>query len=282
MDSRPVRVMVDSTGDLPAGIAAALNIVIIPTTVTFGSKAFRHGVDLDNAGFYRLLAQEPYMPTTSGPPLDVLSSMYIEQLDSGYDVLSLHIGSGLSSLCETSAGVAAGISADRIAVVDSQNVSMALGLLAMRAARAAAEGQALGQVVDVARSLAPYLHLGGVLESLEYVHKGGRISGTAALLGMLLSIRLVFEVHANATRVVANVRTTGKALARLVEEMRTWGTWEDLAIIHARNQPMADALTERCASAFPAQRIIEAEAGPTVATHAGPGGFGAACLVAPA
>jgi DegV family protein with EDD domain len=280
MCPRPVCVVVDSTADLPASLREAAGIRLMPTAVTFGERTYLHGVDLDNQTFYRLLSESPVFPTTAAAGPGVIEDVFTPILDEGYDIVSVHLSGVMSAVVAITQSVADSISRDRIRIVDSLQVSVGLGLLALRCAEMARSGLDMESVCRQGRELVPRLRLAAVLQTLEYVRKGGRISNTTALVGTLLNIRLVFEMRKGKVEVIRHVRSTPRAREKLIETVRSWGPVQNMAMVHVNEPATLDVLAGELAGDFPMANVLRAEAGPTIASHAGPGAFGVAAVLA--
>jgi DegV family protein with EDD domain len=267
-----VRILVDSTADIPPQRARELNIEVVPLMVLFGDESFRDGVDLDGAAFYDRLAKSHAMPTTSAPSPGAFEEHYQKLISEGATgVLAIHIGSGLSATYQTSLAVARDITESKgvpIEVIDTGNVSGGCGLAAEIVAQEAANGAALDQLVIHARSLLERTHLVAVLDTLEYLRRGGRIGNFGALFGTLLNVKPILGVKDSQVIPLERVRTRGKALERLGQRIASLGPLEAAAVA-ASDDKVAAELTEVVRGFWtgPIERFM---LGPVVGTHAGP------------
>lgn len=270
-----VRIVTDSTADLPPGMAAELGITVVPLQVAFGSEVYRDGVDLTPDEFYAKLTQSPVLPKTSQPSVGAFEDVY-ERLSQETDsILSVHISSALSGTYNSAV-----IARDRfrnrcsIEVLDSRLVTMGLGLVVLNCARLAQRGADLRAVTNHARRMLSNVHILFCVETLEYLQRGGRIGRATAFVGSLLSIRPVLKIEEGEVRPVEKVRTRAKAMDRLVEFVELFPNIEDLAIIYATTPDDVDLLLKRLEPTVPRERILVSKVGPVVGTHVGPGVLG--------
>jgi DegV family protein with EDD domain len=280
---RPVAIVVDSTADLPPEQARALNISIVPLVVRFGERTFRDGVDLTPSAFLAELTTSTDSPSTSQPAVTDFQAAFQTALDAGKDVVCLTIASQLSGTHNAARLAAEAVAppGERVRVIDSGTVSGQLGLVAIEAARAAQAGGTSEEVVATVRSALTRSQIYVVLETLEYLQKGGRIGRAQALLGSVLSVKPIVTVQEGTVVPLERVRTWRKALERIVELGRQKAPLEALAIYHAGNPDDAKLLSERLADLVPSERLLLGEIGPVVATYGGPGLVGIAPLARP-
>ncbi len=270
-----VQIVTDSTAYLSAEEAARYGVHVIPLKVIFGVDAYDEGIDISNDDFYRRIMSSHTVPTTSQPSIREFTRIYSEMAASGRPVLSLHISSRLSGAV-SSARVARGeLPQADIEVVDS--LSLALRLLVPPAARAAAAGMPLGELKEYIERLNKALHAVGVLETLEYLWRGGRIGGAKALLGTMLRIKPVLAFEGGELKVVAKPRTVHKAIASLLEIIgdRVDGDSPIHAmVVHSHNSEAALGLKGEIEAKFNCVELGVVELGPVLGTHVGPGFFG--------
>ncbi len=271
-----VRILVDSTADIPRERAQSLGIEVVPLTVLFGDESFRDGVDLDGPGFYRKLVASPVMPTTSTPPPGLFEEGYRRLIGEGATgVLSIHLASKLSatfSVARSAAEVVSQATGVPIELVDSGTVSAGFGLPAGIVAREAREGKSLADLKAHAESLCARVHLYAVLDTLEFLRRGGRIGRAQALLGGLLNVKPLIAVRDGEVVPVENVRTRGKAFDRMGQLVAELGELEALAIVQG-DETVGQQL-EAVVRRFWTGPIETSTLGPVVGTHAGPGAAG--------
>lgn len=278
-----VRVVTDSTADLPQPMVKELGIVVIPLNVHFGTETYLDRVTISENEFYRRLLQGRVFPTTSQPSAGAFAEVYQSTYGGAPDcsgIVSIHISSLVSGTINSAllGRDTAGVNCP-IEVVDTQSVSMGEGLTVLAAARAAQAGASFGEVVEVARHTLARVQTRFTLDTLEYLHKGGRIGRAQFFLGTLLSFKPILrfegEVHP-----VERVRTRSRAQERLFEFVQGAGRLEEGAILYSTNRDEAETFKERVSSFFPPGKLHLARLGPVLGTYTGPGLLGVAYLVA--
>lgn len=271
-----VQIVVDSTADIPRDRARELGIEVVPLTVMFGDQSFRDGVDLDGPAFYQKLSNSPVMPTTSTPSPALFEETYRRLVANGATgILALHISAKLSGTYSASRQGADVVTAETgvpIEVVDSDTVSGGFGLPAEVVAQEARNGADLATLKAHAESLCSRVHVIAVLDTLEFLQRGGRIGRAQAMLGTLLNVKLMIEIRDGQVAPLEKVRTRGKALERMGQIVADLGELESLAIV-ASDSVVADQITA-VAEGFWHGPIERFALGPVVGTHAGPGAGG--------
>lgn len=269
-----IRVVTDSASDLPPALEAELGIEVVPLTIRFGNEELVDRRDLSPSEFWSRMASSPLLPETAAPSPGAFEEAYRKMASEGADGVVCITLSGDLSATYQSAVVAAQAVADDIPVrvVDSRSVTMAEGLLAIAAARAAKQGKGLDDVYGVAEDLVPRTKLYGALDTMENLKKGGRVGSAQALLGSMLSIKPIIEINAKTNGKVeaeSKQRTRSKALRYLVEKVREHGQVEDLAVMHGA-APDLDELLDLLGAVYPRDDIIVGDIGPVIGTHGGP------------
>jgi len=275
-DHRPVVVVTDSTADIPADLVTDLGIVVVPLTIQFGDESFLDGIGLSPAEFIERLEASSTLPTTSQPPTTAFEDVFRSALDGDADVVCVTISSGLSGTWNSARLAADAVDPNRIAVIDSGSATMAVGWVAVAAARAARSGQPLAAVADVARHAVEHVKLVAVLRTLDYVYKGGRIGRARALVGSVLAIKPILSVVDGIVVPVERVRTWTKAIARMIEMIEPHPT--DIMVLHSGNPDDAARVVEQLRVAHPSATMGISTVGSTITTYAGPGAIGIAAL----
>lgn len=284
-----VRVVTDSTADLPAELARAHGIHVVPLQVIFGNQIFLDGENLRPREFYARLEEGRHHPRTNPPGKDDFLHVY-QGLAGRKDVVSLHISGKLSqTVVHARAAAEEGLprfqaergAAEKVAlrVVDSGNVSLGLGLLALFAARMARRGIEPDEIAERLESMRERVHVLFVVDTLEYLARGGRIGKARAIFGGLLGIKPILGVVEGEVAAVDRVRGGRAAHPRLVELFRERvdaGRPVSVSVAHAKAPVWADRLRALVEKSFDAREVIVGEMGPVVGTHAGPGTVGAA------
>ena len=274
-----VKIVTDSVADLPPALAQSLGITVVPQLVQFGAQGFRDRVDLSADQFYARLAQTRDLPTTAAVAPGQFAQVYAERLADGGEVVSLHVAAALSGVFNA-ARIGASEFEGRVHLFDTRSVTMGQGWLAVHAARAAQAGANAQDVLDLCGRLAPRVRVWALLDTLEFLQRGGRIGAAQALVGSLLQFKPILLIQDSAVLPSERVRTFRKALDRLVEMVKTAGPAADLAILHAAAPELAAEVRRRLGDHHPDDKIVVSEVGPVVGVHAGPGAVGVAALLA--
>jgi DegV family protein with EDD domain len=277
-----VAVVTDSTADLPRDLAEELGIRVVPLSVTFGSETFISGVTIDHAGFYERLATTERLPTTSQPTPAWFEEAYADCVDDGLDaVVSLHVSSALSGTVALARARAADAEIP-VEVVDSRLVGGSLGLAVLAAHRVAEAGGDVAEVVAAAERVADRVTSLLVVDTLDYLKRGGRLTGAQALMGSMLRVKPLLHLTEGRVEVLERARTWTRALDRvadLVAEVGEAGP-VDIVVTHAVSEERADEVWDRLEGRVEIARRLEAMIGPIVGTHVGPGAVGVAVLPA--
>ncbi len=276
-----VAIFTDSASDLDPAAASAEGITIVPLLVSFGADTYRAGVELSTAAFWeRMVAPEAPFPKTAASSPGDFKEAYERTFADGADaIISVHV-SGLLSGTIKSAQIARDMLPEReIHVVDSLGASMAEGILARLGVELAAEGRSAAEIAAILEARAPDMLMYVALDTLEYLKKGGRISGAQAAIGTLLSVKPIIKVKHGVVETIDRVRTRAKARERLIE-LIVERPIERIAILHTISpdvEAFRDAVLARVPELDPADVTI-ALVGPSVGPHLGPGCVGAAIL----
>jgi DegV family protein with EDD domain len=275
-----VRIVTDSTADIPDSIAAELGIRVVPSYVIFGAETYRDGVELTKEQFYRLLTSSSALPTTAAPPPATYEEAYRELSRDTQEILSIHLASQLSALSSSAALGAREVPEARIVIVDSGQVTMGYGWLAIAAAEAARRGEPLDSIVAHVEDMKRRARVVAVLDTLEFLRRGGRVGWGRALLGTVLNIKLMVEVHAGQVNLLERIRTLGRALDHLMDYVQSLGPLERAIVLHTGAPHLAEEIAGRLQVLDPGWQRLIGEAGVTIASHAGPGAVGIALVSA--
>jgi DegV family protein with EDD domain len=277
-----VAIFTDSASDMDPARAAAAGIGIVPLVVNFGTDSFRAGVELSTADFWkRMIAPDAPFPTTAASSPGEFKEAYEAAFANGADaIVSIHVAGTLSGTIK-SAEIARGMLPDReIHVVDSQGASMAEGILAEMAVELAAEGRSAAEIAEILEARAPDIVIYVALDTIEYLRKGGRISGAQAAIGTLLSVKPIIVVKHGVVETGDKVRTRSKARERVIE-MIVERPIERLVILHTISpdvEAFRDELLARIPNAPAVEDVEIALVGPSVGPHLGPGCVGAVAM----
>ncbi len=277
-----VRVVTDSTADLPPELAESLGITVVPLFVHFGDEQLRDGVDISSEQFFRRLQREARTPTTSQPPAGAFREVYRRLADEGADIVSIHISAKLSGTVASAQQGAADLAGAEVRVVDSRSVSLALGMAAVAAAEAARAGASIDEAVAAAEGQLGRTHLLFVLETLEYLRRGGRIGRGMEVVGTLLKVKPIVTIADGEVVSVGRARTKPKAIEEVLRRVTALRPLEQAMVVHATTPEEADYLVDRLHGLEPEAPITRSRIGPVVGVHAGPGVLGLAVVTAAA
>lgn len=275
-----IKIVVDSTADVPPAVAAAYNISVVPIVMQIGGDTFRDGIDLSRDDFYRRLLESDELPRTAAPSVGSFAERFRELASDGSAVLSLSLSGALSSTYGAAQQAARLIEHAEIACVDSQTTSMPMTFLAVAAAEAARGGAALQEVVALVEQLREHVWLFFALDTLHYLEKGGRIGRARAWLGTMLSVKPILEISHNTLLPIEQVRTWKRVPVRLLELMQTHAPVAELAALYTTDRSRAEQLADMCAAAglMARERIHVVQVSAALGTHAGPNAVGLAGL----
>lgn len=269
-----VRIVTDSTADLSAETAQELGITVVPLTVFFGDEAYLDGVELDNASFYRKLEASKELPRTSQPAPAAFQEAFQHLIDEGAEaILSVHLSSKLSgtyqSACTARSALLEGSQKVPIAVIDSLSVSVGMSYAIERASALAREGKSLEEIKAYVEDTLGRSQVLGVLDTLEYVRRGGRIGGASAMLGNVLSFKPIVSLKDGEVVPVERPRTRSKAYARIAQLLGDLGSLEHVSIAQSDaevGQQLAEAIKSVYSGELPVYDL-----GAVLGTHTGPG-----------
>jgi DegV family protein with EDD domain len=271
-----VAIVTDSTAYLPQECIKHYNISVTPLSVIWGDQVYQDGVELQAAEFYERLPKSKVMPTTSQVTPAVMMSAFQSLLEEGLDVLGIFVSSKISGTFQSAVQACEMISGaqGKIALVDSLSTTMGMGWPVLTAARAAQAGESLAQCEKVAQHASDNSGLFFVVETLEFLRRGGRISNTQAMAGTILNIKPVLEMRDGKIESVEKIRTKQKAIKRMVEltaERIHGRTPIRIAVTHANCEADASALLELAQKQFEPVETLITPLSPVIGTHAGPG-----------
>jgi len=270
-----VKIVTDSTIYLPPEVIARYDIRVVPIKVAFGTDVYSEGVDITNEEFYQRLAKSGTLPITSQPPVSDFIKVYTELAQQGHPILSIHISSKISGTINSVTAARKSLPQAQIEIVDSQSITM--GMMVTPAAEAAEKGQTLAQVKASIEKLNACINVVGILDSLDYLLKGGRIGRVKALVGTLLKIKPVLTFEGGEAKLLTKARTMTRAIEYVLKfvEKRTEGSTSLRGSIrHAHVLEAALALERELRTRFNWAELDFLELGPVYGTHLGPGTIG--------
>jgi len=263
-----IKIVTDSSCDLPQDIADALGISIVPLSIRFGDDEYIDRTTITTDRFWQLCSSSKELPQTAAPSPGQFQTVYEELAAAGATgIVVISLSSSLSFTKEVAGRI-------DVRVIDSRNASLGVGLIAVECAERAKAGDSLDSIVALANGLVPRTHVFGALDTLENLRKGGRIGGAKAMLGTALSVKPLIEVRNGEVEEAGKQRTRSKALASLIETLRNAGTVERLGVLHAQCADIDDFVAK--VREVYSGDIMIGDIGAVIGTHAGQGTIGIA------
>lgn len=273
-----IRIVTDSTCDLPEEIVSQHSITVIPLAINVGNKSFLDGVDLTRRQFYAQLPNFTPHPKTAAPGPEVFRQAFKRLADEGAQtILSIHISETLSSTVNSARIAAKQFKGIPVIVLDSGQLSLGLGFIVEHAAQLAGAGKETEEIVSALNNLMKRTYVFASLKTLEYLRRSGRMNFALAGFGELLQLKPLLRM--NMGKATAHrTRTQKRATARLIEWLAEYAPYEKLAILHAGVQEEAEALFQQTRSYFPQDEIFIEQITPVLGAHLGIGALGFACI----
>ena len=269
--------VVDSTAYIPTDQVQQFDIKVIPQVLIWDDETMLDGVDIQPTAFYERLRDSKTMPTTSQATIGAFIEVFKPLVEAGRPILAILVSDKLSGTIQSAEQAKAEFPDAKIVIVDSEATAMALGFQVLAAARGARDGKSFEEVTEIARQAKRQTGVLLVVDTLEFLHRGGRIGGASRLLGTALSMKPVLELQDGVLDVVEKVRTRSKAQARLLDilEERIDGRPNlRLAVLHAAAEQQARDLLEIASNRLNPMETVFSEVSPVVGTHVGPGTLG--------
>ena len=271
-----IAVLTDSSTYLPSRLVEEHAIHVIPLVLLWGDQALRDGLEITPAQFYRRLEEDQNLPTTTQPTPEDFLRVYNHLAESHDAIVAVLISSELSGTVSSAQVAASSFDRIPVRVVDSRLTYMGLGFAVLTAARAALKDRDLDEVEHAAMSAASRSRVMFVVDTLEYLHRGGRIGGASRLLGTALSIKPLLHLKDGRVDALERVRTKGKAISRMLDLATEYvaGRPVRAAVVHANACSEAESLQTQIADRFECLELFVTELSPVIATHTGPGTLG--------
>jgi DegV family protein with EDD domain len=279
MADKNVAVVTDSTAYIPDQALNRLDIPVIPLWLIWGDERYRDGVDIGPRAFYGRLQERDTIPSTSQPSVGEFIDFYrrVAEEQETDTIVGAYISSKISGTVASAEAAAAQVPELNVTVINSFSTSMGLGFVALAAAREAAAGGSMADVVAAAEAVQERLTVLFVVGTLEYLHKGGRIGGAKRFLGTMLNIKPLLHLNDGQVEAMGQVRTKRRAITEMLsiaEERLNGKQMAEVAVIDADNREESDMVADRVGRHFDVSPVYQAPVSPVIGTHAGPGTVG--------
>jgi DegV family protein with EDD domain len=277
-----VRILTDSTSDIPSEVAARLHITVVPAYVQIGNHSYPDAsstMGLSREEFYAQLPAMTDVPTTSVPPAHEFSAAYRSLADVAEEVIAVVIATSLSGMYNVAHLAAQDVPEVRVHVVDSEQVTMGLGWLVIAAAEAAAEGQSAQEILALIEEMKARVRVYAMLDTLEYLHRSGRVNWARAKAAQILRIKPMVEVFLGKVINLGRARTRSRAIGELMARVRAMGPLERLAILHTY-PPDLEHFRGQLANLCSSDQLFTVPVTTIIGAHVGPRGLGVAAVTA--
>ena len=269
-----VKIVSDSTADIVPDEAKRLGISVVPLNLTIDQDHYKDGMDITPREFYQKLPHAKKLPTTSQPSIGAFQDVFRNLTDEGAHVVCITMSAKLSGTYNSARMAAENFASGRVTVVDSTTVTGAEAFFVQTAVEMARLGKSAEQIVAELTDMTGRVQVIAALDTLEYLHKGGRIGAAATLIGGLLNFKPIIQVKDGEVKPLERVRSKNKAVQRIAELVKTGGKLDRLCILHGDSQDEAGELALMLADAFPMKDIHQYSIGPVIGTYAGPRAIG--------
>jgi len=270
-----IKVVTDSTCDLPKGLLDQYDISVIPVYINIGGKSYKDQVDISRDDFYKILPGCKVPPTTSSPGIGAFVDEYQQLADNGAsEIISVHLSENLSNVVNVARLAVDRVKSVKVHVLDSGNLSIATGFVALAAAVSAKAGKKVLDIIRDAEMTAKNTYAYAVLDNLEYLRRSGRLSNIKYNLSTLLDIKPILKMH-NGIIKLEMVRTWNRATNRLIDLVNDMSPLSRLALVHTNARDKAMSLYDQVQSIFGKKDVLcNIDVTPAIGTHIGPGALG--------
>jgi DegV family protein with EDD domain len=275
-----IRVVTDSTCDLPAGTIEKYGIKVLPLYINVGEREYLDGIDITREEFYEKLPDFPTHPTTAVPSPMKFKAIYDALAEDGAtEIISIHISETLSAMVNVARAAAQETLSAVIHVIDGGQLSLGTGFLVERAAELAAKGSPMDEIIEALNSQMRRTHVFAALDTLEFLKRSGRMNRWVSNLGSLLQIKPILTMH-DGKPGNERVRTREKAMQKVVEMLTAVGRIERVALVHTHAPQRIAELKQMAAHLLPKADLVSQDITPVIGAHIGPGAAGFAVVSA--
>lgn len=265
-----IKIITDSTADLSKYLYDKHDIEVLPLLISFGEESYLDGVEISAEKVFEKIEQDDILPTTAQVTPNRFMEAYKKYLDEGYKIISIHMSSAMSGTYQSACIAKDSLESDDIVIIDSQNVTAALGILVLKAVKLKEKGYDIFQIEKELNKIKDNIELSVCFESLEYLVRGGRISKTAGIVGSVLGIKLILEIKDGLMSVKDKIRGTKKAIKKIISDLENADLDEEVPVIliNVDNIEIKEALREYMKENN--VDFVECPVGSTVSIHSGP------------
>ncbi len=274
-----VKIVTDSTCDLPTELVEAYNITVIPLYIHIGRRSYLDGIDMSRQDFYQGLPSFKEHPTTAAPSPAIIEAVYKKVAVEGVDeILSVHISKSLSAVPDVARIAAGSFSTVPVTVFDSQQLSLGAGYIVLAAAKATQEGKPVAEIVPMLVELTKRTYVFAALDTLEYLKRSGRMHFALATIGSLLHLKPVLIMN-QGNPISDRIRTREKAIRKLIQLVEDLGPLEQIDLVHTNAADQAEQLFQRARHLFPVgYEPLSVNVTPVLGAHLGPNVIGFSCI----
>lgn len=273
-----IGIVTDSSCDLPQELIEENNITVVPMFINIGSKSFRDGIDITPKEFYENLHSYASPPKTSAPGPDVFREVYQKLADAGVaEILSIHLSNSLSAVLNSAIQAAREFSPIPVTVFDSRQLSLGTGLQVISAAKAAATGKSILEIIQLLENQISRTFSFAALSTLEFLKRSGRMNNLTFRLGNLLDIKPIMRMY-DGNPTSERVRTRKRAFERMTSYLQKMGEIETAALMHTHVFQEAQDFLEKVEGLLPTGSKLSIEINPVIGSHIGPGAIGLVCI----
>lgn len=273
-----IRIVTDSTCDLPQETIRKYDIRVVPLYINVGDKGYLDGVEITREEFYRNLPTYPVHPTTAVPSPDKFRAAYESLAHEGAaEILSIHISVALSAVVNVARTVAQEFKTIPVTVFDSRQLSLGTGFLVETAAQLAAQGKTMGEILAALNEQIKRSHVFAALDTLEFLKRSGRMNGVIANFGTFLQLKPILTMY-DGKPGAERVRTRERATQRILEMLHEVGAIERVAIVHSNAPDRVAELRKLAAHLLPSENVLAVDITPVIGAHIGPGAIGFAVV----
>ncbi len=271
-----VKIVTDSTSDVPPQLLRDLDIEVVPLYINFGDETYRDGVDLTGEGFTKLISETGVHPTTSAPPTIVFEQTYRRLARTHDAVISIHLSGHLSSAFRAAALAREKLppSLIKINVVDTHSASLGVGMTVIAAAQMAKAGLPLDEILREVQHRVQHTHMLYFVDTIEYLERSGRLSLAAGMVGSMARIKPLLLIDQGQIVPYERTRTRAKAIDGLFTFVEDFPHVEEIGVVYSTTPEDVEKILEKVNILFPREQVMVAEYGPSIAVHLGPGAMG--------